>query len=700
LKRNTEKSISGLVVATGISSVIAQLLIIREYLTQFQGNEYVIALIFFAWLLLGGLGSYTAGLITDRFLKPDAGLLVLFSFLIAVLPVAELMTIRLARDFIFTPGTSTGFYATFLFIFITLGPYGFLIGLVLPYSLSVLRFQNPGYPGTKVYILDNIGDFTGGALFSFVLITLASPLQAIMVSGILLALAALFIEVQAARLTLKTIGMVLATGSILTAGLFWEIPSLLPQTGQMAWYRESRYGRITVIKNREQMTIFSDGVPLTGKFDVASAEASVHYPMSQTENPQSVLIISAGGGMLNELEKYQLSSVDYVELNPEIAGAQFRFGLLKKIDGLNVINKDGRTYLSETDRQYDAVIINISDPETFQTNRFYTGEFYRRVKKHLKPGGVMSFSIKGYANYISETKIKIISSLYRTVRKQFENVLVLPGGRIFFICSDGRLFKDIPERLLQKGITTDYVSGYFYGNVTDERVAEIKKQLDSSIPENSDTNPYLMRLMFSQWFAKFSTTPQWLYLGLAILLALYFFKITKEEYLLFSTGFMTMGSEILVIFAFQIFFGYLYFQISLIVTVFLAGLLPGALLGQRLGKNAVKAILITDGLLILMCLLFAMIILPENADPQGWSILLFGFCVSVLCGCQFPLALKSGGEDDRKTSFAFTADLSGAACGALLTSVLLIPYLGLAGTLVALIGLKFSSIVVTLIGVR
>lgn len=704
MKRNTEKSISGLVVATGISSVIAQLLIIREYLTQFQGNEYVIALIFFSWLLLGGLGSYTAGLTTDRFLKPDAGLLVLFSFLIAVLPVAELMTIRLARDFIFTPGTSTGFYATFLFVFITLGPYGFLIGLVLPYSLSVLRFQNPGYPGTKVYILDNIGDFTGGALFAFVLVTVTSPLQAIMISGIILALAALYLEIQAPRLTLKTICLVLATGLILTAGLIWEIPSLLPRTGQMAWYRESRYGRITVIKNREQMTIFSDGVPLTGNFDVASAEASVHYPMSQTENPQSVLIISAGGGMLNELEKYQLSSVDYVELNPEIAGAQFRFGLLKKIDGLNVINKDGRTHLSETDRQYDAVIINISDPETFQTNRFYTGEFYRMVKKHLNPGGVMGFSIKGYANYISETKIKIISSLYRTVSKRFENVLVLPGDRIFFICSDGRLFKDIPERLLQKGITTDYVSGYFYGNVTDERVAEIKKQLDPSIPENSDTNPYLMRLMFSQWFAKFSTTPQWLYLGLAILLALYFFKITKEEYLLFSTGFMTMGSEILVIFAFQIFFGYLYFQISLIVTVFLAGLLPGALLGQklnqRLGKNVVKAILITDGLLILMCLLFAMIILPENAGPQEWSILLFGFCVSVLCGCQFPLALKSGGEDNRKMSFAFTADLSGAACGALLTSVLLIPYLGLAGTILALIGLKVSSLIVTLIGVR
>ncbi len=704
MKRNTEKALSGLIVATGISSVVSQLLIIREYLTQFQGNEYVIALIFFAWLLLGGLGSYTAGLITNRFLKAAAGKLVLFSLLAAALPVVELMTIRLARDFVFTPGVSTGFYATFTFILVTLGPYGFLIGFVLPYTLSVLRSLSPGYPGTKVYILDNIGDCTGGALFSFVLIYLVSPLQAVMFSGMVLALAAISLELNTSKLTFKTTGAVLATVSVLAAGLYWEIPSLSTKAGRMEWYQESRYGRIAVIKNREQVTIFADGVPLTNNLDVASAEAAVHYPMSQTEKPGNILIISAVGGMLKELAKYHPTSVDYVELNPEIADAQFRFNLLEKIDGLEVISKDGRTYLSETVKKYDVVIVNISDPETFQANRFYTEEFYRLVKEHLNPVGVLGFSIEGYANYISEPKLKIISSLYQTVKQHFKNVLILPGDRVFFICSDGRIDNDIPARLQHKGIPTDYVSGYFYGNVTAERIAGLKRQLRPASSLNKDTSPYLMRLMFSRWFEKFATSPKWLYIVLAAVLGLYFIKISKEEYLLFSTGFMTMGSEITVIFACQIFFGYIYSQISLIVTIFLAGLLPGALLGQKLswklGKGAVKGMLITDGLLICMCLLLALIILPDNAQPDIWPILLFGFCVSVLCGCQFPLALKSGGEDDRKMSFAFAADLTGAACGALLTSVLLIPYLGLGGTLMTLIGLKLSSIIVTLIGVR
>ncbi len=695
MKRNPEKALSGLIVATGISSVVSQLLIIRETLTQFQGNEYVIALIFFAWLLLGGCGSLLSGLVTPRYFKADTGKLAGLSFLAAVLPVVTLMTIRLARDAVFAHGASTGFYKTFGFIFVTLGPYGVLIGFILPYSLAVLRAYSPGYAATKVYLFDNIGDCAGGALFSFVLIVLVTPFQAVMITSGLLTLSAGNLLRPPGRLPLKTIAAAGAALSVLAAGMFFEIPSLKPSQGRLAGYQESRYGRIIVVQDREQATIYTDGVPLTSNLDVAATEAAVHYPMSQTRHPGSVLIISARGGMLRELEKYQPSAIDYVELNPEIVTTQFRFNLLKKIDNLRVISQDGRAYLAATTKKYDAVIINISDPETFQANRYYTTAFYRLVKARLNPQGVVSFSVDGYANYISASKLQFVSSLYQTVKPFFKNILLLPGDRIFFICSDGRIDRDIPGRLARKSIRTDYVSGYFYGNVTDERITGLARQLIPDIPANRDTDPYLMRLMFSRWFEKFATSPQWLYLSLGLLLALYLIRISREEYLLFSTGFMTMGSEILVIFAFQVFFGYIYYQISLIVTIFLAGLLPGALLGQKLSRGPQNAMRLTDGLLIGLCLCLALIILPENARPSSGALLGVGFCVSFLCGCQFPLALRSGGEDHRKAASAFTADLVGAAYGALLTSVLLIPYLGLTGTLATLVGLKVSSLLVT-----
>lgn len=698
MKRNPEKHLAALVVATGISSVVSQLLIIREYLTRFQGNEYVIALIFFAWLLLGGLGSLLSTLIDKRFLPAAIGRLAWLSLFTAVLPMATLLAIRLGRDVIFTPGVSTGFYQTFAFVFVTLGPYGVLVGFILPYTLAVLRSGDPGYAGTKVYMFDNIGDCAGGALFAFVLIFLCTPLQAMAAASGILVLAAYSVGRQGEKAALTAGFAAIAAALGLAAGLWWEIPSLQPTKGQLAWYQESRFGRVTAVQDREQVTIFHDGAPLSSSLDVAAAEAAIHYPMSQTRSPAEVLIISAGGGMFKELEKYQPLVVDYVELNPVITDAHLRFKLLKNIKGLNLIRQDGRAYLAGTAKRYDVVIVNISDPETFQANRYYTAAFYRLVKKRLKVAGILSFSVEGYANYLSETRQRFVSSLHRTVRMQFAHVLLLQGSRIFFICSDDPLDVDIPGRLEQKGIQTDYVAGYFYGNISAERITDLSQHILTDIPLNRDTDPYLMRLAFDRWFAKFATSPHWLYLILGVLLAGYAFRMSQEEYLLFSTGFMTMGTEIMVIFAFQIFFGYIYSQVSLIVTIFLAGLLPGALLGHKLRRQAARALKWTDGLLITLCLLLAAMILPENAQPSSGSLLLFGFCVSILCGCQFPLALKTGGEDQSRVAYAFSADLIGAACGALLVSVLLIPYLGLAGTLLVLIGVKVSSLMV--VGLR
>jgi spermidine synthase len=205
-----------------------------------------------------------------------------------------------------------------------------------------------------------------------------------------------------------------------------------------------------------------------------------------------------------------------------------------------------------------------------------------------------------------------------------------------------------------------------------------------------------MRLMFSQWFAKFQTSPLVFFILIAVLSVLYLFRISREEYVLFSTGCMTMGSEILVIFAFQIYFGYIYLQIGIIITVFLAGLLPGAWLGQRLCRQGKKILSMAD-LLLIACLILFILAIDNFGDrlPVAWY-LSFGFVVSLVCGFQFPVILHLMGSDNRAATRTFSADLIGAACGTLLTSVLLIPYGGILWATVGLIGIKLISL--TLIG--
>jgi hypothetical protein len=108
LKKVNEKRVVAVVITTGIASVVTQLVLIREFLTQFQGNEIVIALILFSWLVLGGLGTLLAGPAAGSRLVTRSTLAWLSLALVFSAPLT-LIAARLLRGRVFTHGASVGF---------------------------------------------------------------------------------------------------------------------------------------------------------------------------------------------------------------------------------------------------------------------------------------------------------------------------------------------------------------------------------------------------------------------------------------------------------------------------------------------------------------------------------------------------------------------------------------------------------------
>ena len=682
-----------MVIATGISSVVTQLLTIREFLTQFQGNEIVIALILFNWLILGGIGTLLARVLVKHSRNATPDILAWLSLVLSAVAVLQILAIRGLRDVVFIHGSSVGFYATLLFSFLTIAPYCLLLGFVLPYSLFVLRTDSADYSAARIYITDNMGDICGGALFSFVLVFWVHPLTALFLAHLPLLVSIYLLFAHSRRHRPMVLTAVVLVAVIQAGSIGLEQFSLAPAEGRLVYYRDTRYGRLAVHQDQEQFTLFEDGVPVISSQNLSLAEETIHYPLSQLDAIQQVLLISAQGGVMAELEKYPIQSVDYVELNPAAAAVQFRFGMIKKIKGLKVIHQDARAYLSQTKKIYHAIIVNLPEPNTFQINRFYTDGFFEMAGRHLAPDGILSFSMQGFDNYLAEPQRQKLSSLFNTAGTHFKNVLLLPGQKVFFLCSNSELNTNIPAVLEQKGITTAYISGFFYGNLTRERIHRLNNQLDSATAKNTDNSPYLMRLMFSQWFAKFQTSPVVFFLVIGILSLIYLVRVSKEEFVLFSTGCMTMGSEILVIFAFQIYFGYIYLQIGIIVTVFLAGLLPGAWLGNRLHHRGKRILTLTDGFLIVILAVFILAVVNFADQLPVAFYLSFGFAVSLACGFQFPVALYLRGSGNTAATRSFSADLIGAAWGTLLTSVVLIPYGGILWAAAGLIGIKLISLI-------
>ncbi len=677
--------------------MVTQLLTIREFLAQFTGNELTIAIIFFNWLVLGGFGTLLANRFNRHRFLLSIKHLIWLSLAAAVFPTIQLLIIRVFRDSLFVYGSAIGFYQIYLYILFTTAPYCLLIGFMLPCSLFVIRNQHPGYPGTFVYIADNIGDTAGGAIFSFVLVFLVTPLQAVLVVNVFLLLAIWRLSVfSSIPKKIYASAIIFALLLLITAATMERSTLILKSGETLKTYAESRYGRILVTENQNQHTLFFDGTPLASSHNTQAAEEAAHYPLSQINAPRHILLISAISGIIEEVQKHHPDRIDYLEINPHITSAMFQFGLLRQYPHVNVIHNDARAQLRKSKTTYDGIIMCLPEPTTFQLNRFYTNEFFQLLKSRLTANGVFVCNLNGFDSYLSEADRQKVSTLYHTLSPCFRQIRMIPGGRTFFLCSDGNLDIDIPRQLEQKKISTRYLDGFFYGDVTRSKIDYLASLLKSDAPINRDLKPVLLQLTLNNWFFQYDQSPYLFYALVSLFLLIYIVSRSKKEFVLFATGFTNMGAEILTIFAFQIFFGYIYFQIGIIVTVFLAGLLPGAWFGQKLsGDNPQRTLrMLETGLILIIACFLASIILAGEQLPVI-AYLLFGFIVSCLCGFQFSVILSWSDDSNQFVSGAFSADLVGAALGALIISTVLIPQFGIVSAGTTLIALKTVSLLTT-----
>ena len=182
-------------------------------------------------------------------------------------------------------------------------------------------------------------------------------------------------------------------------------------------------------------------------------------------------------------------------------------------------------------------------------------------------------------------------------------------------------------------------------------------------------------------------------LGLTIL---YLVFLRREEYVLFTTGLANMGVEMLVIFTFQIMYGYIYLKLGAIVTAFLTGLLPGALLGNLFKGRGWIPLIVSEIILFSLLVVFFVGISFSEGDIAQSYFLGYGFVFSFFCGYQFPLATSLIGEKESPAAGCLAADFTGAAVGTLATGAILIPLLGIQMAIIFLILVKISSNIIVL----
>ena len=687
LKR--EKLLFYSITALGISSIITQLILMREFVSVFYGNELVFGVILANWLLLTGIGAYL-GKFLDR-IKNKITLLIICQILIAFLPFLNIFLIRTLSNVIFPMGSLVGITQIFFSSFILLLPYCLISGFLLVLFCRVFSKKQDETSIGKVYFIDNIGDILGGFLFSFVLIFILNPFQMIFFIMFINLLAASLLAIFVKKRLLKNILLFLLIFSLVFAIVdFNKITTEIKYKNQdLLYQKNSLYGNLVITKTQDQLNFFENGIILFSTENTIANEETIHYTLVQHENPKNILLISGGvSGTANEILKYNIKKIDYVELDPLIIELGKKY--TKNLDNkkINIINKDARLFVKQTDEKYDIVIIDLPDPSTAQLNRFYTTEFFKELKKTLNNDAVISLSLSSAENYFSKEIIQLNSVIYSTLKSNFKNVIIIPGQRNYFIASDNNLTYKIAERINKKEINTTYVNRYYLkGVLTKDRINYVLSSIDKNIKPNKDFNPvsYYYHMLF--WVSQFKFNYYPFIAVILILIALYLFKIKPIPFAIFTTGFAGASLEVVLLIGFQILYGYVYHKIGVVITAFMLGLAIGSFYMNRKIKQMEKKHLIRiEFSIAFFSVLLPFILISLNTIKNTTLVFissqiiipLLTLIIAIMVGMEFPLASKLHFKSISSTAASlYNSDLIGACIGALLVSALLIPLIGI-----------------------
>ena len=289
------------VAALGVSAVLTQLVMMRELLGAFEGNELVLGAILGNWLLLMGAGAWL-GRWSDRLRQP-AGVLAVLQAVLAILPVAMLLALRGLRHVLFLRGSAAGLSEITVFAFALLLPYCLTAGFLLALACGLLGRSAGSTGPARAYTLDSLGALVGGALFSFVLVRHVDHLWALYL-GAALNLAAAATSAWSARRVALAATIALATAALATGAVLldldaWSIRLEHPRQ-QVLLSRQSPFGRVTVTTCGGQIDFFDAARPLFSLGERARAEELVHPAMAQRPDGRRVLVIGGGAAGRSE----------------------------------------------------------------------------------------------------------------------------------------------------------------------------------------------------------------------------------------------------------------------------------------------------------------------------------------------------------------------------------------------------------------
>ncbi len=739
------------VVLLGFSAVMGQIVLMRELLVVFSGNEIGLGIVLACWLLWTALGSFVAGRLPSRL--GGAKTVGVVESLAGLSLLAAICFTRSSRAiFHILPGEIAGPLAMALTALTGLSLFCILSGGLFVFTVRL--YGRSRAAATRVatgaaYLLESAGSALGGLLASLVLLRYCNALQmALLVALLNFCLASQLVFRKPSG---RIVGLCCAL--LLSLLIAAALPRLQSATLAGLWNgqhlldtRDSIYGNLAVTENGGLHSVYENGSIVANAPDLNAAEEAAHFALLEHAAPRRVLLLGEGfnGSLAEALKHPTVERVDYVELDPALIAMTRRLLPTETAaysdPRVRLHLADGRHFLATSHETYDVIILNVPEPQSAQLNRFYTVEFFRMARRRLAPGGLLALQLRASEDYISPALAEFLGCIRHTLRQVFPVVVAIPGETVHFFAAEqpGALTSDpavLVQRLRERKVETLYVREYFLPfRMSPERVADLDQQLQATAvtPVNRDLAPVAYYFDVALWGSQFnSDAARWfraaarIRYSLVCVVALVLcvtvcaaFGLRRSAVsraraaaaaCVTAAGLTMMGLQIFVLLLFQSAFGYLYQQLAVLIAMFMAGIAFGSWmslrrLARRRSSHALRALWLTQLAVALAApaVLLCAHLLMRTSSALGWQMAAevafpaLAALSGMLGGFQFPLAaaLYLGDNDRASPGALYALDLLGGCLGAVLLSGYLIPVFGFwrCAWLIALVNLAPAAL--------
>jgi spermidine synthase len=219
-----------------------------------------------------------------------------------------------------------------------------------------------------------------------------------------------------------------------SSGIFFKASKQL-------YKQDSPYQKIEVIENEHfGRVLLLDGlVQTTERDEFFYHEMLVHPALLVHPSPRNLLVIGGGdGGVLKETLRYPVDSVCLVEIDPlviEVSKVYFPWlSPCLKDERAEIVISDGREFIKKTDRKFDIIFVDSSDP-VGPSASLHEKDFFSRLKECLCEDGIIVAQVGSPFYNMDSIKKKndFLKMLFEIVSFYASPVPTYPGGSWAFV---------------------------------------------------------------------------------------------------------------------------------------------------------------------------------------------------------------------------------------------------------------------------